>query len=368
MLKYRRSTIAAVTLLLVALIPGCNYKGEEPEKQKDFAVNSQITTAIGAAGSTFVNPLMTRWIGTYHVAHPATQINYRPIGSAAGINELKQGTLEIAASDAPLTDEQLQEMPPILQLPVAAGPVCAVYNLPSVKVPLRLSGPTLAGIFLGKIITWQDPAIAHDNPGVALPHAAIIVVHRTDGSGTTSILTSYLAKVSPEWEHEAGHGLSVKWPVGIGAQGSGGVLDFVSQNAGTIGYAELNYAKERHLPVASIQNRAGSFVAPSPASATAAIESFADALSKDVRTAVVDPPASAKDAYPITGLTFLLIAKNGTDAVERQAIRDFIQYAVNGGQDLAEGLDYAPLPKSIQDRALNLLGEMQTNGQPVKST
>ena len=364
----RRSIIAVAALLSVAVIHGCNYKGEEPTEETDFAVSSQINTAIGAAGSTFVHPIMTRWISTYHQAHPATQINYRPIGSAAGLDELKQGTLEIAASDAPLSDEQLKEMVPVIQLPVAAGPVCAVYNLPALKTPLRLSASTLAGIFLGKIISWQDPAIARDNPGTPLPHAAIIVVHRSDGSGTTSIFTSYLAKVSPEWSQAASHGLSVKWPVGIAAKGSSGVLDFVKENPGTIGYAELNYAKEAHLPVASIQNRAGSFVTPSPATATAAIESFSDALSKDVRASVVDPPASAKDAYPICGLTFLLIAKNGTDPTERQAIRDFIQYTVNGGQDLAEGLDYAKLPKSIQDRALNLLGEMQANGQPVKST
>jgi phosphate transport system substrate-binding protein len=364
----RRSIFATALLFSVALIPGCNYQGEEPEKQKDFAVNAQVTTAIGAAGSTFVNPLMTQWINKYREAHPTIQINYRPIGSAAGLNELKQGMLEIAASDAPLSDEQLQQMSPVIQLPVAAGPVVAVYNLPTLKTPLRLSASTLAGIFLGKIISWQDPAIAHENPGAPLPHAAIIVVHRSEGSGTTSIFASYLAKVSPQWSKDVGQGLSVKWPVGIAAQGSNGVLDFVGQNAGTIGYAELNYANEKHLPVASIQNRAGGYVAPSPASATAAIESFSDALSKDVRACIVDPPASAKDAYPITGLTFVMIAKNGSDAAERQAIRDFIQFAIGSGQDLSEGRDYARLPKSIQDRALSLLGEMQTNNQPVKST
>jgi len=368
MSRWRDWMFALGGLFWVALLAGCNYKGEEPVKEANFAVSSQIKNAIGAAGSTFVNPIMTRWIGTYQTAHPATQINYRPIGSAAGLNELKQGTLEIAASDAPLDDEQLRQMAPVIQVPVAAGPVCAVYNLPALKQPLRLSGATLAGIFLGKIISWQDPAIVHENPGAALPHAAIIVVHRADGSGTTSILSAYLAKISPEWSQEAGHGLSVKWPVGIGVQGSSGMLDFVSQNGGTIGYAELNYAKEKLLPVASIQNRAGSFVEPSPATATAAIESFGEALSRDVRTPVVDPPASAKEAYPITGLTFFLIAKDGTDPAERQAIRDFIEYAINGGQDLAEPLDYAKLPKSIQERALGLLGEMQANGQPVKST
>ena len=364
----RQTLIAGTGLMLGALLAGCNYRGEEPVKQKDFAVNTEVKTAIGAAGSTFVNPIMTQWIDKYRQVHPATQVNYRAIGSAAGVTELKQGTLEIAATDAPLNDEQLKEMAAIIQVPVAAGPVCAVYNLPTLKTPLRLSGSTLAGIFLGKIISWQDPAIAHDNPGAQLPHAAIIVVHRSDGSGTTNILASYLAKVSAEWSHDAGQGLTVKWPVGIGAQGSSGVLDFVSANTGTIGYAELNYAKAKNLPVAWIENRAGSYVAPSPASATAAVEAASDALEKDVRASVVDPPAAAKEAYPITGLTFFLIAKDGSDLAERQAIRDFIQYTVNGGQDLAEGLDYAKLPKAIQQRAQSLLGEMQVNGQVVKST
>ena len=363
-----RRLLAVAALLCLAIVAGCNYNEEDPGKEKGFGVNKQIGVAIGAAGSTFVNPIMTQWISTYHQEHPGTQVNYRAIGSAAGVNELRQGTLEIAATDAPLSDEQLKDMSPVIQVPVAAGPVCAIYNLPTLKTPLRLSGTTLAGIFSGKIISWQDAAIAHDNPGTALPHAAIIVVHRTDGSGTTSIFTSYLAKVSADWSRDAGQGLSVKWPVGIGAQGSSGVLDFVSANAGTIGYAELSYAKDKHLPVASIQNRAGSFVAPSPDSATAAIAAASDALSKDVRAPVVDPPASAKDAYPITGLTFLLIAKDGSDAAERQAIQDFIRYTVNAGQNLADGLDYAKLPKSIQERAQSLLGDMQVNGQPLKTT
>jgi phosphate transport system substrate-binding protein len=364
----RMPPIAFALALSVAVITGCNYKGEEPTKQKDFAVSASVKTAIGAAGSTFVNPIMTKWIGAYEQAHPGTLVNYRPIGSGAGIDALKQNTLEIAASDMPLSDEQLKETFPLIQVPVTAGAVCAVYNVPGLKNPLRFSASTLAGIFMGNIISWQDPAIARDNPGVSLPHAAIIAVHRSDGSGTTSIFTSYLAKVNPEWSKQVGSGLTVKWPVGIAAQGSTGVLDFVKQNAGTIGYAELNYAVERHLPVAAIQNRAGAFVTPSAASTTTAVQAFDQELARDVRASVVDPPASAKEAYPIAGLSFFLIAKDGSDAVERQAIRDFTQYVVVGGQELSEGLDYACLPKPVQDRALSLLGEMQANGQPIKST
>ncbi len=364
----RRSvgTLSAALVLGSLLFIGCNYKGEDAVPEKDFAVSPTIKTAIGAAGSTFIAPIMNNWISAYQQSHPSTLINYRPIGSGAGLSELKKSMLELAASDAPLSDNQISQTFPIIQLPVTAGPVCAIYNLPELKVPLRLSGSTLAGIFLGNIISWQDPAIERDNPGVKLPRAAIIVVHRSDGSGTTSILTGYLAKVSSEWSQKAGQGLSVPWPVGIGGDGSKGVLEFVKQNAGTIGYAELNYAKENKLPVALIQNRAGTFVAPSPASATAAIEAFSEALAKDARTPIVDPPASAKEAYPLAGLTFLLVPKDGSDAEERRAIRDFIQYAVTSGQDSAESLDYAKLPKSLQQQDLSILGGLTVSGQPLK--
>jgi phosphate transport system substrate-binding protein len=368
MMSRRSLLLACSVFLTAALLAGCNYGGEEPVKDKDFAVSASVKTAIGAAGSTFVNPIMQKWIATYQQAHPGILVNYRPIGSGAGITALKNSELEIAASDMPLNDDQLQGTISVLQVPIAAGAVCAVYNLPGLKAPLRFSSSTLAGIFLGNIISWQDPAIAHDNPGVALPHAAIIVVHRADGSGTTHIFTSYLNKVSPEWSKKAGNGLSVNWPAGIAQQGSSGMLDFVKQNVGTIGYAELNYAAAQHLPVALIQNRAGTFVEPSAASTTAAVAAFDAELAQDARTPIVDPPASAKDAYPIAGISFFLIAKDGTDAVERQAIRDFTQYIITGGQDLSEGLDYAKLPKPVQDHALALLGQMQSNGQPIKAS
>jgi len=361
-----RSVLSFVALASLAAAAGCNYQGEEPVKEKDFAVSSTVKTAIGASGSTFVSPLMAKWVTAYQSAHPAIQVNYRAIGSGAGIAELKQGTTEMAATDAPLSDEQLKDMPNVVQVPVAAGPVVAVYNVPGLKAPLRLSGSTLAGIFLGKIISWQDPAILHDNPGASLPHAAILVVHRSDGSGTSNILTSYLAKVSPEWSQHVGHGITVPWPVGIGEKGSNDLLDFVAQNAGTIGYAELNYATQKKLPVAAIQNRAGNYVAPNSASATAAIAAFDDDLAKDMRAPVVDPPASAKEAYPIVGVTFLVFSKANPDTTELQAIRDFVQYAIHDGQDLAEGLDYAKLPKPIQDRAVATLGAAPA--PPAKSS
>ena len=368
MLRHRLPVLclAATAVFSAFMLAGCNTRGEETVREKDFATSSTIKTAIGAAGSTFIAPIMNNWITAYQQIHPNTIINYRPVGSGAGLNELSKGMLELAASDAPLSDEQIGKMFPVVQVPVTAGSVCAIYNVPDVKTPLRFSGATLAGIFLGNIISWQDPAIAHDNPGVKLPHAAIIVVHRADGSGTTSILSTYLSKVSPEWSKRAGQGLTVSWPVGIAAEGSKGLIEFVKQNAGTIGYAELNYARENNLPVASIQNRAGSYVAPSPASTTAAVEAFAEALSKDARTPIVDAPASAKEAYPLAGMTFLLVAKDGSDADERRAIRDFMQYAVTSGQDSAESLAYAKLPKSLQQENLNRIDGMTVSGQALK--
>src|SRR5271156_5993176 len=332
MFRFRHAVASlACALILSAFVSvGCDYKGEEPVAEKDFAVSSTVKTAIGAAGSTFVAPIMSNWITAYEQSHPSVLVNYRPIGSGAGLNELSKNLLGLAASDAPLNDDQISKMFPVVQVPVSEGPVCAIYNLPDVTSPLRLSGSTLAGIFLG------------------------------------SIFSSYLAKVNPEWAQKAGQGLSVKWPVGIGEEGSKAVLEFVKKNPGTIGYAELNYAKENKLPVASVQNRAGSFVAPTSASATAAIEAFSDALAKDARTPIVDPPASAKDAYPMSGLTFLLVPKDGADADERRAIRDFITYAVTTGQDSAESLDYAKLPKTLQQQDLSLLAGLTVGGQPLK--
>jgi phosphate transport system substrate-binding protein len=355
--RFRQSLLptAAVVLCLVFVV-GCNTRGEETVKEKDFTASTTIKTAVGAAGSTFIAPIMNNWITAYQQMQPAVMINYRPIGSGAGLTELSKNLLGLAASDAPLSDDQLRQMSPMIQVPVTAGPVCAIYHLPDVKTPLRFSAATLAGIFLGDIISWQDAAIAKDNPGVKLPKGAIIVVHRADASGTSSIFSAYLSKVSPEWSRKVGQGLSPAWPVGIGTEGSKGLTAFVKQNPGTIGYTELHFAKENGLPVASIQNRAGSFIVPSPASTTAAIEAFSDALAKDVRSLIVDPPASAKEAYPVAGLTFLVVPKEGSDADTRKAIHDFIRYAVTTGQDSAESLDYAKLPKALQEQDQNLLG------------
>ena len=342
---------------------GCNYSEDGKQEEPKFAA-TQVQT-FGAAGSTFVAPLISRWAKDYQGLHQV-QVNYRAIGSGGGIRELKQGLLTFAASDAPLGDDELKGMRPIVQIPVTAGPVSVIYNLPSMNLPLRLSGKTLAGIYSGDIISWQDPAIVRENPGTKLPHAAIIVVHRSDGSGTTDIFTNYLSSVSPDWAKKTGSGLSVNWLVGIGADGSKNVLSTVKQTAGTIGYLELSYAKEAGLPVASIQNKAGEFIVPSPESASLAINAFSDALAKDLRTPIVDPPASAKGAYPISGMTFVLIPKDNPISGEQQVFKDFITYAITSGQDSASELSYTKLPSPIQQQSQTLLAQLTDNGQPIK--
>jgi len=354
--------VAATTGLILLTTLGC---GSVSSSAEGSTSPTAPTSAIGAAGSTFVAPLMSSWISGYQKVHPKAAVNYRSIGSGGGIEEFKKGWLGFAASDAPLSDDEIKALSPTIQIPGTAGPVCIIYNLPGVERPLRLSAKTLAGIYLGTIITWQDPEIGRDNPGVKLPRAAVVVVHRSDGSGTTNILTTYLSKISQDWSWKSGHGLSVTWPIGLGAEGSKAVLSLVKQTPGTIGYLELNYAKENGVPVASIQNRAGAFVDPTPNSTAAAIEAFQADLARDVRTPIVDPPASAKGAYPIAGFTFLLLPRDRESKDEQKAVKDFIAYAISTGQDSAEQLSYAKLPASVQQEGQALLTQLTANGQPL---
>jgi len=346
-----------VLTVVLGITLACNSGSKSLSNAPQSGGNAN--SLIGA-GSTFIYPIMTRWIAGFQSTHPGVQINYQSIGSGGGIQQLKKGLVDFGASDAALSDDQLKEMPALVQIPESAGPVCITYNLPDLKNPLRLSSNTLAGIFLGKIKNWQDPALKKDNPGVSLPKTAIIVAHRSDGSGTSNIFTTYLAKVSPEWQKSVGKGISVNWPAGLGGKGSEGVTGVVKQSPGGIGYVELSYAKENNLSVALIRNQAGNWVEPSPAGTSAAIDAFADDLSKDVRTPIVDPPASAKDAYPIAGLTFLLVPKEPKNPQNGKVLKDFIEYIVTQGQDQAESLFYAKLPAPLQQQDQNLLAQSAT--------
>ena len=354
---------AAIGVLVLFASAGCGSSSDATEVP-DLSRNP--TSVIVGAGSTFVEPLMAAWVNGYQQAHKGMVVNYQGGGSGKGITDFKQGMLQFAASDAPLGDDDVKGLAPILQIPGTAGPVCIIYNLPSAGRPLRFSAKTLAGIFQGSIINWQDPSIAQDNPGVALPRAGLIPVHRSDGSGTTSILTTYLSKISPEWSSKAGHGVSVTWPAGLGVDGSKSVLNTVKQTPGTIGYLELNYAKEGGITVASIQNRGGTFVEPTPASARAAIEAFQGDLTRDIRSPIVDPPASAKDAYPISGFTFLIMYKDRGRVDEQMAVKDFVTYVLSTGQESVEQMSYAKLPPFVQQQAQGFLAQLTADGKPLK--
>lgn len=367
-LKRFVTSFAAFVACVCLLATGCNGKhyGEDGKPADDSITSTTNVRWLAAAGSTFIEPLIDRWDNDYTKAHEL-HINYLPVGSDGGIDRLRHGYGAFSVSDAPLGDDQLKGLPPIAQFPVTAGPVCIVYNLPGLKAPLRLSGKTLAGIYAGEILNWQDAAIAHDNPGAALPRTPILAVHRQDGSGTTSIFKNYLSAASPTWKSKVGQGLSIRWPKGVGADGSNGVLSMVQGNVGAIGYAELSYAKRAKMAVSLIQNRAGEFVEPTPASASLAVNAAIDVLAKDIRTPIVDPPATAKGAYPITGLSFILIPKDSKGLVgDQKALRDYIAYALSTGQDVAEELSYAKLPPPVQQQGQALLSQLTQNGQPLK--
>jgi len=299
-------------------------------------------------------------------AHPNVHINYQSIGSGGGVRQVTAGTVDFGASDYSLTDAQLAAMKPVIQFPESAGPVCLTYNLPELKAPLKLSADAIAGIYLGKITNWQDKAITVDNPGVKLPHEPIVVAHRSDGSGTTAAFTTYLSAVSPEWATKVGHGGSVSWPVGLGGKGNEGVTGLVKESPGAFGYVELAYALENNLPLVQVKNQAGKYITPSLDSTTAAISAFTAELDKDPRTPIVNAPASAPDAYPISTLTFLIVPKDGPDKDKRQALKNFMQYIVTDGQVAAHELNYAPLPDGVKQYDQQQLNLLTADGQPLQ--
>jgi phosphate transport system substrate-binding protein len=351
--KTGRTAVCAFAILSsFSLLTSCN--------------SSPSTVDINGAGSTFVYPLMGRWIQDFQTTHTNVRINYQSIGSGGGIQQVKSGTVDFGASDAPLSDSDLSQMTPVVQFPESAGPVCVTYNLDGLQKPLQLSSEALAGIFLGKITSWQDPSLKKDNPGEKLPNERIIVVHRADGSGTTAAFTTYLSAVSPEWAQTVSKGTAVKWPTGLGGKGSEGVTGQVKQSAGAISYVELTYATQNKLPVAAIRNQAGKYVLPSTSGTTAAIDAFKEQLAQDVRTPIANPPATAPEAYPISTLTFLIIPKDGKDVPKRTALKQFLTYVVSDGQQAANGLNYAPLPDSVKQLDLKVISQLTVNGSPIQ--
>jgi phosphate transport system substrate-binding protein len=305
-------------------------------------------TTINGAGSTFVNPIMSKWSSEYHKLHPDVEINYQSIGSGGGIRQVIEGTVDFGASDGPMTDGQLADskVGKILHVPVVMGADVPAYNVPGVSGDLKFTPDALAGIFLGKISKWNDKAIASVNPGVNLPDKNIIVAHRSDGSGTTYIWTDYLSKISPEWQSRVGTGTSVKWPVGLGGKGNEGVAGLVRQLPGSIGYVELTYAQENKITFGSVQNSAGSFVKASPDSVTAAAATAK--IPADYRYSITNAPG--KDAYPISGTTWILLPEHPRDAGRGKMLLDFTHWVLGDGQNFAPGLNYSKLPSSLVSR------------------
>jgi phosphate transport system substrate-binding protein len=351
----RRGWMAAAIALLLATVT---------------AVSSLAQGAItlNGAGSSFDNPLFSKAFAEYTKANPDVRVNYQSVGSGAGIKQLTAKTVDFGATDAPMTDEQLQAAggaDAVVHIPLTLGAVAITYNAPGLAKPIDLDGPTLADIFLGAIATWNDPKIAALNPGVTLPDLPIAVVHRSDGSGTTNIFTTYLASVSPDWKEKVGAGLAVNWPVGIGGKGSEGVAGQVKQLPGGIGYVELAYATQNNLAVANVKNSAGSFVAPSAAGATACAAAAAKTMPADLRLMIAGCAGDDAAIYPISGFSWVVLFTNQSDAARGKATVDVLNWLIHDGQQYGKDLDYAPLPAPVVELATAKLQTVTAGGQPL---
>jgi len=302
-------------------------------------------TTLNGAGATFPYPIYSKWFSEYHKLHPDVQINYQPIGSGGGIRQVTAGTVDFGASDMPMTDKQLQDAKTkILNLPTVLGAVVPAYNISEVTGEVKFTPDILAGIFLGRIGKWNDKAITAANPGVNFPDKEIIVVHRSDGSGTSFIWTDYLSKVSPDWKSQVGSDTSVKWPIGMGGKGNEGVSGMIRQLPGSIGYIELIYALQNNIPYGSVRNSSGAFVKASLASVTAAAAS-SPKMPADFRVSITNSPG--KDAYPISSFTWLLIPEQSKNPANGKILADFLSWMLTEGQTMTSALSYAPLPENV---------------------
>ena len=312
---------------------------------------------LSGAGATFPYPMYSKWFSEYSKSHPGVEINYQSIGSGGGIRQVTAGTVDFGASDMPMTDKQLQESKTkILNLPTVLGADVPAYNVPGVGEDVKFTPEVLAGIFLGKISKWNDKAITAVNPGVNFPDKDIIVVHRSDGSGTTFIWTDYLSKVSPDWKASVGADTSVKWPVGLGAKGNEGVSGLIRQMSGSIGYVELIYAVQNKIPYASVRNSAGNFVKASLDSVSAAAASVPK-MPPDFRVSITNAPG--KDAYPISSFTWLLIPVPSKDQAKGKVLNDFLNWMVTDGQKMTAALAYAPLPDNVVAREKEVIKQVR---------
>jgi len=334
-------------LLVGALVIGCT-------------VLAQSAMLINGAGATFPYPIYSKWFDEYHKSNGA-QINYQSVGSGAGIKQVTEGTVDFGASDGPMNDDQIKAYRAkngtgILHFPTVLGADVPTYNIPGVNASLNFTPDALAGIFLGRISKWNDPAIAGANKGVNLPANDIVVIHRSDGSGTTYIWTDYLSKVSSDWKDKVGKGTSVNWPVGLGGKGNEGVSGLIKQTPNSIGYVELIYAAQNKIPYGTVKNLAGNFVSADLASVSEAAAGASKTMPDDFRVSITNAPG--KNAYPVSSFTWLLIPEKFKDASKRDTIKNFVKWAITDGQSYAETLSYAKLPKEGVDKELKALGKV----------
>jgi len=322
---------------------------------------AQNALLINGAGATFPYPIYSKWFDEFHKTNSAL-INYQSVGSGAGIKQVTEGTVDFGATDGPMNDEQIKAYRAkngtgILHFPTVLGAVVPTYNVPGVSTPLNFTPDALAGIFLGRISKWNDPAIANANKGVNLPANDIVVIHRSDGSGTTYIWTDYLSKVSGDWKDKVNKGTSVNWPVGLGGKGNEGVTGLIKQTPNSIGYVELIYAAQNKVPYGTVKNSAGTFVKADLASVTEAASGAVKMMPEDFRVSITNAPG--KNAYPISSFTWLLIPEKFKNGGKRDALKGFVKWAITDGQSFAENLSYAKLPKEVIDKELKAINKVQ---------
>jgi phosphate transport system substrate-binding protein len=335
-----------LTLLLLCVLP---------------ALPLVAQTTLNGAGATFPNPIYSKWFSEYHKLHPDIQMNYQSLGSGAGIRQVTEGTVDFGASDMPMTDGQLTEAQSkrktkVLNIPTVLGAVVPAYNIPGVSGEVKFTPDSLAGIFLGKITKWNDNAVTSVNPGINFPDQPIIVIHRSDGSGTTFIWTDYLSKVNADWQSQVGSNTSVKWPIGLGGKGNEGVAGSIRQLQGSIGYVELIYAVQNKIPYGSVRNAAGVFVKASLEGVTAAAAS-SPKMPADFRASITNAPG--KDSYPISSFTWLLIPEQSKDAAKGKILADFLNWMVTDGQKMTAALTYAPLPDTVGQKVKDTIKQVR---------
>ena len=321
-----------------------------------LAVSTIQAQKLTGAGATFPYPIYSKWFSEYSAAHPGVEINYRSIGSGGGIRQVTAGLVDFGASDGPMTDEQLAASKvKLIHIPTVLGAVVPIFNVPGVS-NIRFSGEVLSDIFLGKIESWNDPRIAKDNPGVNLPNQKIIVVHRSDGSGTSYIFTDYLSKVNTDWASGPGKGASPAWPTGVGGKGNEGVAGLVRQLPGALGYVELIYALQNHISFGEVKNPAGNWLKASIEGVTEAAASIKK-MPADYRVSITNAPGA--NAYPIASFTWLLIPVKAADPAKGKVLKDLLSWIVNSGESQVSALSYAPLPKAVQDKVLQTIYALQ---------